>query len=161
MNATAEKFLKFLNNNFALRFFLWQKMPSAFWAGVKLDYADADKAISSVPFKRMSQNPFGSTYFACLAMSAEFATGVLALLAIQGYKPGVSMLVVNLEAQFLKKATGVTRFTCEEGAQIREIVEKSKQTGEGYTYRATSIGRNDAGEEVARFYITWSFKARR
>ena len=45
-------------------------------------------------------------------------------------------------------------------AMLQRAVEESIATGEARTVKATSIGRNKEGEEVARFVITWSFKAK-
>ena len=113
-----------------------------------------------MPYKWVSQNPFRSTYFACLAMAAEMTTGVLGLMQITGRKPAVSMLVVSIEGNFFKKATDVTSFVCENGKEFERLVDEAIATGESKTIIATSIGRNKAGEIVAEFYITWSFKVK-
>ena len=70
----------------------------------------------TVPYKWFSQNPFRSTYFACLAMAAEMSTGVIGdgCICIKENLP-VSMLVVKVEAEYFKKATGRTNFVCEDG----------------------------------------------
>jgi hypothetical protein len=74
-----------LNNKWKFGFYLWLKLPAAFYSGVRLVKANENEATASVPYKRMSQNPFGSTYFACLAMAAELSTGVLCLIAASGF----------------------------------------------------------------------------
>jgi Domain of unknown function (DUF4442) len=142
------------------RMFLFLKLPSAFFSGVRIKEIDETKCITSVPYKWFSQNPFRSTYFACLAMAAEMSTGLLGLLHIHKRKPAVSMLVIKLEAEYFKKAVGRTTFTCDEGEQIKATIEKAVASGEGTTWRAKSIGKNEKNEIVATFYITWSFKAK-
>lgn len=114
----------------------------------------------TVPYKWFSQNPFRSTYFACLAMAAEMSTGVLALMQVMGRRPSVSMLVINLEANYFKKATDLTSFVCEDGKAIEQLVDEAIATGEAKTFKAKSVGKNRAGEIVAEFFITWSFKAK-
>jgi hypothetical protein len=47
--------------------------------------------------------------FACLAMAAEMSTGVLAMAHVYKRKPAISMLVVKMEAEYFKKATGKNR----------------------------------------------------
>jgi hypothetical protein len=89
------------------------------------------------------------------------STGVLALAHIYKKVPPVSMLVVKLEAVYHKKAIGRTYFTCEDGSAIRNAIEGALQTGEGQAITATSTGRNEAGETVAEFFITWSFRAKK
>jgi len=93
-------------------------------------------------------------------MAAEMSTGVLATAHIQGRKPSLSMLVVGLEAAYFKKATGRTRFLCTDGSIIRKAIEEAVATGEAATVRACSVGTDEAGEVVAEFFITWSFKPR-
>ena len=113
-----------------------------------------------VPYKWFSQNPFKSTYFACLSMAAEMSTGLLGLMHMHKRQPAVSMLVVKIEGNFIKKATGITIFTCEDGSAIKQTIEDAIISNEGKTITARSYGRNAAGEIVADFAITWSFKVK-
>jgi hypothetical protein len=94
-------------------------------------------------------------------MAAEMSTGLLAMMNTYKSDSAVSMLVVGLEANYFKKATGITTFTCEDGAAIKAVIADAITTGEGKMIRAKSTGRNDVGEVIAEFFITWSFKARR
>ncbi|HSU29282.1 MAG TPA: DUF4442 domain-containing protein [Chitinophagaceae bacterium] len=142
------------------RMFLFSRLPSAYFAGVRVKEADENHCVVTVPYKWFSKNPFRSTYFACLSMAAEMSTGVLALAQVYKRNPAVSMLVVKVESEYFKKATGRTRFVCEDGLAIRKMVEESIASGEGRVLRARSEGRNEKGEMVAEFYITWSFKAK-
>ena len=71
------------------------------------------------------------------------------------------MLVVGLEANYFKKATGRTLFVCNDGRAISEVIERAVATGEATTVRACSVGSNEAGEVIAEFFITWSFKIRK
>ena len=75
-------------------------------------------------------------------------------------KPPVSMLVVKVESAYFKKATGRAIFTCADGDLIGQGIDESIATGEPRTVRAYSVGKNSAGDILAEFYITWSFKAR-
>jgi hypothetical protein len=159
-SAEAKSFIRRLNNKWLFNFFLWWKLPAAFWSGVRVRDVNFDKGVASVPFKRLTQNPFRSTYFASLAMAAEMATGILAMAAVQGAKPSVSMLVTGIEADFTKKATSRTYFSCEDGQAIFDTVERAQASGEPVEFTALSTGRLSDGTEVARFRITWSFKSR-
>lgn len=154
------KLLQLIKSPIKFRLFLLAKLPSAFFSGVRIKYADEEKCITIVPYKWFSQNPFKSTYFACLAMAAETSTGILSMLHIYKRKPSVSMLVINLQANFVKKATGITAFTCNDGLLIKQAIEKAISTGQSQTLTATSTGVNKYNEVVAIFHITWSFKAK-
>jgi len=140
--------------------FLFAKLPAAYFAGVRIREIDGDKCVVTVPYKWLSQNPFRSTYFACLSMAAEMSTGSLAMAHLYKIDPPVSMLVVKVESSYFKKATGRTWFTCEDGALFVKAIEETIATGEARTVVARSVGKNKEGEVVAEFFITWSFKVK-
>lgn len=160
MNPHRPDFVRLMKHPLKFRLFLLLKLPAAFIAGVRVREMDEQKAVVTVPFKWLSQNPFRSTYFACLSMAAEMSTGVLALAEIHQRKPAVSMLVVKVESDYFKKATDRSRFICEDGALFRTAIDETIATGEARTVKARSVGRNKAGEVVAEFWITWSFKVK-
>jgi hypothetical protein len=161
MSATTQEFIQLMKHPVKFRMFLFLKLPAAFFSGVRIKEIDETKSIVSVPYKWFSQNPFKSTYFACLAMAAEMSTGSLAMMHVHKRKPAVSMLVVKLEAVYFKKAVGKSVFTCLDGEQLKDTIEKAIATGEGQAFTATSVGVNEQGEKLAEFYITWSFKAKK
>lgn len=161
MSAAVNAFIALMKHPLKFRWFLFTRLPSAYFAGVRVIDMDENKATISVPYKWFSQNPFRSTYFACLAMAAEMSTGSLAMAYLYKRKPAVSMLVTGLEANYFKKAVGKTIFICEDGPVFASAVEEAISTGEPRMVKAKSTGRNEAGEIVAEFYITWSFKRRK
>lgn len=142
------------------RMFLFTKLPAAFFAGVRVREMDEKRCIVSVPYKWLSQNPFRSTYFACLSMAAEMSTGSLAMAHLYKIHPPVSMLVVKVESEYFKKATGRTYFVCEDGDLFMKAIEETIATGESGIVKAKSVGKNKEGEVIAEFYITWSFKVK-
>jgi len=158
--AASQRFLDGIRNPFKFRAFLWTRLPSAWFAGLKIPEATLDRAVVTVPYKWSTKNPFRSTYFACLAMAAEMSTGVLAMAHTQGYKPGISMLVADIKASFHKKATGITRFICEEGERLSSVIQEAVDSGEGREITLTSTGYNSKNETVAIFEVTWSFRQR-
>ncbi|MEP7278034.1 MAG: DUF4442 domain-containing protein [Bacteroidota bacterium] len=160
MKSNTQEFIRLMRHPVKFRIFLFLKLPAAFFSGVRIREIDETTSRVSIPYKWFSQNPFRSTYFACLAMAAEMSTGALAMMQVYKRKPAVSMLVLKLEAVYFKKATGRTIFTCKDGQQLKATVETTIATGEAQSFMATSSGLNEQGEKVADFYITWSFKVR-
>ena len=154
------KFIQQLKNPVLFRLYLFYKLPAAFFSGVRIREIDEQHCVVTVPYKWFSQNPFRSTYFACLAMAAEMSTGSLAMALVYKRVPAVSMLVVKFEAGYFKKATGRTRFECKDGGLLLGAIEKAIATREPQTCVTTSVGINDQGEKVAECFITWSFKTR-
>jgi hypothetical protein len=142
-------------------FFMFSKLPAAYFSGVRVKEITPSFAEVTIPFKWFSQNPFRSTYFACQSMAAEMSTGLLAMMHIYERDPAVSMLVLHVNGSFHKKATGITTFRCDEGDRIREAVEKAIETGEGVTVDVVSKGVNDKGELVSSFDIRWTFKSKK
>jgi hypothetical protein len=161
MESNFQLFSKQMTSPLKFRIFLLSKLPSAYFSGVRVKSLDENKCEVTVPFKWFSQNPFRSTYFACLSMAAEMSTGALALGHLYKRKPVVSMLVVKTEGEYFKKAVDKTEFVCEDGSQIKKTIEEAIESGEGKTIRAKTVGKNKAGEIVAEFFITWSFKAKK
>ncbi len=161
MNSNKEQFIKLIRHPLKFNIFLFTKLPVAFFSGVRIKTIDETKAIVTIPYKWFSQNPFKSTYFACLAMAAEFSTGLLAMMNTHKSNPPVSMLVTGLEATYFKKATSITYFTCQEGLAIQQTIAAAITTGEGKMIKVKSTGKNDSGELVAEFYLTWSFKVKK
>jgi hypothetical protein len=153
-----EGFIRLMNHPLKFRLYLLSKIPSAYFSGVRIKKMNEVQCEVTVPYKWFSQNPFRSTYFACLAMAGEMSTGTLAMVHVYKRKPAVSMLVTKMEANYIRKATGPVTFTCSDGNAFRDVIESTIATGEPVMFTATSTGRNTKGEPVAEFFITWSFK---
>lgn len=158
--AQQQTFMSLLNNPLKFRLFLLNKLPAAFFAGLRVKEINEDSCIVTVPYKWFNKNPFRSTYFASLAMAAELSTGALAMSKVYGRKPAVSMLVTKLEAGFFKKAVGITTFICKDGNLFDKAIEAAIATGEGHEVKVLSSGVKHTGEKVAEFFITWSFKVK-
>lgn len=143
-----------------LNTFLFFKLPSAFWTGVRVKTIEETKCVATVKHRWINQNPFNSMYFAVQAMAAELTTGALVMLHIKKSKRKISMLVANNKSTFTKKATGKITFTCVDGHLIEEAIQKTIQTGEGQTFWMKSIGVNENGEQVSELDFEWSIKVK-
>lgn len=154
------RFLRLVLHPFKYRFFLLTKLPAAFFSGVRVQYADETKAVVVVPYTWFTTNPFRSTYFACLSMAAEMSTGLLAMCHIYEKHPPVSMLIIKSDAVYMKKATGRTMFTCEDGAAIEQAVKEAMASGKSISFTARSVGKDKNDDVIAEFSFTWSFKVK-
>ncbi len=141
-------------------FYLLRKLPMGFLAGIRVRKLETHTCVTSVPYKWLNQNPFKSTYFAVQSMAAELSTAAHCLIAVSDQRPSVAFIIVDMQASFLKKATGRVFFTCNNGDQAYEAVEACKQSKSAETRTFTTVGRMADGTEVARFEFTWSFKQR-
>ena len=68
---------------FKLNAFMFFKLPSAFWCGVRAKSISAEVCQTSVKHRWFNQNPFNSMYFTVQAMAAEFTTGALVMFQIK------------------------------------------------------------------------------
>ena len=159
--SSSTAFFALVKNPFKFRLFLLRNLPAAYFSGVRIKLTTEQRAIVSVPYKWFTRNPFRCTYFACLSMAAEMSTGILALGVIYQRFPKVSMLVTGIEGKFYKKATGLTKFICEEGIGIKQTIETAIATSEAQSVKVLSSGFNQQNELVAEFWVTWSFKVKR
>lgn len=132
----------------------------AFLAGLKIKAFTENIAVVTLPYSYLTKNPFRSIYFACQAMAAEFSSAIICLQTIEDYETDLSFLVIGFEAKFIKKGTQRITFTCEKPQRQDEILEQCISENRSREITYTSIGRNENGEKVAEFLITWSFKPR-
>ena len=140
--------------------FLFFKLPSAFLCGVRANYIDEQKCITTVSHRWLNQNPFNSMYFAVQAMAAELSTGALVMNHIKASGTKISMLVANNKSSFTKKATGRIIFTCNDGEVIRTTIQQAIATGVGQTCWMKSVGTNDKSEIVSTMEFEWTVKSK-
>jgi hypothetical protein len=154
-----DDFARKIQRPFALWFFMLRNLPSALFCGVRMKYLDDEDCIVTLKQKWFNKNPFGSIYFACLCMAAEFSTGVLVL----GYSDcqilPIRIIVANVEATFLKRAKGKITFICKDGKHINRDMQTAAKHGKPVFHNAYCYAINKEGEQIASFVITWQFKA--
>ncbi len=141
--------------------YLLRKLPMGFLAGIRIHELTEASCTTTVPFKWLNQNPFQSIYFAVQSMAAELSTASHCMVATAYKNPSVAFIIVDLKADFSKKATGKVYFTCLDGPKAYTAVEECMQTGEARKVTFNTVGKMADGTEVARFQFTWSFKQRR
>ena len=141
-----------------LNVFLFFKLPSAFWSGVRVKSISKEQCVVTVKHRWFNQNPFKSMYFAVQAMAAELTTGALVMMQIKKSGKKISMLVANNNSNFSKKATGRITFTCNDGHLIEEAIKQTIATGEGQTIWMKSVGVNEKREQVSEMNFEWSIK---
>ncbi|OIP00212.1 MAG: hypothetical protein AUJ98_08655 [Bacteroidetes bacterium CG2_30_33_31] len=148
------------NNQLRLKLFFLKKMPMGFLSGMRVIEISQKEAIVSVPFNYLTKNPFHSVYFAVQAMAAELSTGAMAMAEVMSAKSPVSMLVIDMQATFLKKARSKIFFICNEGKAIADAVRNAIETNEAQIVIVKSIGKDTDGEIVSEFQFTWTFKSK-
>ncbi|MFD1315868.1 DUF4442 domain-containing protein [Namhaeicola litoreus] len=138
--------------------FIMIKLPSAFLSGVRLKEISDGKAVASVKFQWINQNPFKSMYWATQGMASELATGILLMKGVDNSQQKLSTLVTAQTGEFYKKAIGRINFICDDGDKINSIISKAIETKEGQKVLLTATGYNEDQEVVSYFTYTWSIK---
>lgn len=160
MNETQKNTCKKMTNWFWFKLYTLGKLPLPLFTGIKITELNEKKCVTSVKYKWLNKNPFRSTYWAVLGMAAELSSGAYALLATQGKSESVAVILVSTKAEFLKKATGTSTFTCMDWTKLETAVNRAIESNEPQIVLCETVGIDDKGEPIARFEFTWSFKKR-
>jgi len=138
--------------------YVFFKIPSAYFSGVRVVYISKEKISVSVRYGWINQNPFKSMYWATQGMASELATGVLMMRKIHATGKNISMLVVAQKGEFYKKAKGKIVFDCIDDGKIQLAIDQAILTGEGQNLVLTSKGLDESGAVVSAFDYHWSIK---
>lgn len=147
-------------NRTKFHLYLFTKIPISWLAGVRLKELNNETCTTKVKLGWLNQNPFNSMFWAVQGMAAEFSTGFLCAEKIKKSGKKISMLVVHNQADFTKKAVGKITFTCNQGKELDEVLQKAIATGEGQALTMFSEGKDEKGDTVSKFAFTWSFKVK-
>jgi hypothetical protein len=146
--------------SFYFRSYLFWNLPMGFLSGMKIKKLDGDQCIVSVPFKWLNKNPFKSTFWAVLGMAGEMSTAALILQYTYKQKPSFSTLPLKLEADFNKKAIGITSFICNDGKMVKKKLMEALEIKTPVVIKASSQGIDENSNVICEFNFTWSVKAR-
>ena len=141
---------------FKYTLFTFFKLPSVFWTGIRTTRVTDTTCEVSVKHRWINQNPFRSIFWAVQGMAAELTTGLLIMKGIKESNDKVSMLVLNNNANFSKKATGRITFSCTQGAEITQLMNELIKSGTPKTIWMQSVGTDEAGDVVSRFNFEWT-----
>jgi len=146
-----------------LRLFSFFKIPLLGWVRPTVIDFDDQRTVLEIKLGRRTKNHLGVMYFGALAMGAEAAVAVRAVQEIQKSGQRVDFLFKDFEAKFLKRAEGDVHFICDEGEQVRDVINatiRSRQR-ETKTFRSYAIVPSKSRDEIiGEFKVTLSAKAK-
>ncbi len=157
LNEQAQKIIRDMTSPLKFRLGMLAKLPSVYFWKIKMTEVNEEVCSVKIPFTWRTQNPFKSIYFAALAGAAELSTGIPGLIATAG-RGKWSMLVVDFRAEFSKKANTDIIFTCNQVKELFTLINTLEQTNKPGTIELVSTGKDTNGDEVAKIFVTWSFK---
>lgn len=160
LSAQQKKFRDDFLSPLKQRLYYLKSLPMGLISGIKLIELDQKKSVVVVPNRWLNKNPFKSMYFAVQSMAAELSTAAPVMLALKGCDASIALIIVELRAEFIKKAQSKISFVCVDYEDISNAIAGLQQAGDTATVTAKTIGKDTSGDEVAIFYFTWSFKRR-
>ncbi len=143
---------------FALNFFVFFKIPSAYLSGVRVKAVSKERVVVTVRHRWINQNPFKSMYWATQGMASELATGILLMQEIAASGEKISLLVTEQKGTFKKKAKGTVTFSADKTPALCEGLQKTIATGEGQQVVLHAEGVDESGAVVSVFEYQWSVK---
>lgn len=137
------------------------KVPMLFWLRPKVVELSDQRCVVMLPLNRKTKNHLNSMYFGALAAGADCAGGLMAMMLIHQSGKKIALSFKDFKADFLKRAEGDTYFTCHQGEEIRQFVDRVIVSGEreNLPVKITATCPKKLGNEpVVEFELTLSLK---
>ncbi len=143
-----------------LRYFGLTKIPLLFLVSPRVLGVSGDGSAVRIPLNRMTRNHLGSMYFGTLAIGADCVVALLAMHFIKESGKEISLVFKDFRANFLKRAEDDVVFTCDQGGEVKKLVDEAIATGERVSGPISAHAQNATGaqEVVAEFVLTLSLK---
>lgn len=157
------KTLERFKQNIMLQAFGFAKIPMIFFVSPRMVDITNDRCEIKIPLIRRNKNHLGSMYFGVLCAGADIAGGLLAMNLIREKGNQVNLVFKDFKAEFLKRPTADVHFVSEDGAKVRELVDRAIATGERVqeTVIITAHCPKLDLEPVAKFELTLSLKKKK
>lgn len=120
-----------------------------------------ERCVLRVPLTWRTRNHLKSMYFGALCTGADAAAALLGLEAVRRSGGRIHFLFKDVRAEFLKRAEADVHFTCEQGSEIRRLLEKANHSGQRESlpiHVVATVPTLFDAEPVARFTLTLSVK---
>ena len=90
----------------------------------------------------------------------KMSTAALILQYTYKQNPSFSTLPLKCEADFYKKAVGITNFICNDGKMIKKKLKEAIETKKPVIIKAFTQGIDKNSKVICEFNFTWSVKTR-
>ncbi len=122
---------------------------------------EPDALSIGIPLTERTSNHLNSMYFGALAVGADLAGGLLAVMLAEAKGVKLSLAFKSVEGEFFKRPEADVCFRCEDGAAIATQLEEAIQGQCRINMPVQIVATCPAlhgDEAVARFTLTLSFK---
>ena len=152
-----------LSETARLRLWALTKIPLIAWVRPAVVELTEERCEIRVPLSRRTRNHLGSMYFGALCTGADAAAALIGLKVSQGLGGKIAVIFRDVQAEFLKRAEADVHFSCGQGREIRQLLEKADASGERESlpvHVLATVPTLFGPEPVARFTLTLSVKRR-
>ena len=150
-----------VRDTFFVRAISFLKIPMLYFVSPSVIELNKNKCVVKIPFAKKNRNHLNSMYFGVLSVGADISGGLIAMKCIYESGQNVALIFKDFKADFLKRAEGDTYFTCTQGEEISQLVQKAIETGQrvDMPVHITATVPSKSGEDpVAKFILTLSLK---
>ena len=148
--------------NLYLSLLSFWKIPLLFYCRPRIISIDDTTIKVKIKLKRKVKYHLGSMYLGAVTIGADITSGYFAFHFLQMHKKKISLIFKDFHADFYQRATGDVEFSCDMGAQIKDMIEESILTANRanlpVTVKATVPSISD--EVIAKFILTLSVKVK-
>jgi hypothetical protein len=148
--------------NWFLKAFGLFKVPLIAYVNPKVTHFDDQSVVVKIKLKRRSKNHLGSMYFGALAIGADVAGGISAVIFAESLNQKISLAFKSVKGEFIKRPEDDVVFTCADGEVIQAMIKKSiaqqERINEMVTIIATCPTQFDQ-DPVAIFQLELSIRA--
>lgn len=141
--------------------FAREQVPLIAFCQPQLESLDEQHVTLRIPLSRETKNHLGSMYFGALAIGADLAGGILALLKAQQAGHQISLAFKDVSGEFIKRPEADVLFTCRDGELIDNMLQQAISSGERINQPVTIIAtcpERHQQQPMARFTLTLSLK---
>lgn len=145
----------------ALRLWAFRHIPLLGWIRPRVVEMTAERCVLAVPLSRRTKNHLGSMYFGALCTGADAAAAVLGFRLLQERKSRISVVFQDVRGEFLRRPEGEVHFACEQGRELRDLLDRAERTGERESLPISvvaTVPSLSGAEPVAKFVLTLSVK---
>ncbi len=112
---------------------------------------------------RTKRHDIRAMYLGAMCMGADVAGGLIAFRLVTGRNAPVSFVFKDIRGEFFKRAEDDVHFSCDDGPRIRDLFQRTIDSGERQEETVTvtaTVPKKLGVELVARFALTLSLKKR-
>ena len=145
-----------LTTPWKLRIWMMKRLPMGLISGMVIESLNENGCKVMLKDRFWIRNPFGSVFWAVMAMAAEMSTGVLVYAYVSG--TNTKYILIGVQGDFLKKLRGKSYYFCPSGQDVLRNLKSLENPGDTCTVLLPVTAYDQAGHIVAEFKFSWQLR---